>query len=190
MILIEEVLITDDIAQKSFACDLDACKGACCSAGDFGAPLEEEEISTIEALMPILRDYLSKESLEAIDKQGIAPYYDGMKKQGTALKSSGACVFLFNDDSGISWCLFEKLFREKTISFHKPISCHLYPIRIETNPQTGFQNMYYDVWDICAPALKKGDKESTPLYSFAKDAIVRKYGIEFYERLAQIAKRS
>lgn len=182
-------MINDDIANKPFACDLSACKGACCSAGDFGAPLDEDEIVIIEELMPQLLKYLPKTSIAAIDDQGIAPYYNGMKKKGTPLVDGGACAFLFNDASGISWCLFEKLYTEGKIAFQKPISCHLYPIRVETNPQTGFQNMHYDVWDICAPACEKGKKEETPLYLFAKDAIVRKYGEDFYERLSQIVNR-
>ncbi len=189
MILIEEILLTEEIANENFSCDLSVCKGACCSEGDFGAPLEKEEVLTIEQLMPVLEPYLSDESKAAIKDQGISPYYNEMKSQGTPLLKDESCAFLYKDKE-ISMCLFEKLFAEKKIDFLKPISCHLYPIRIDKNPQTGFISMHYDRWDICKPAILKGNKNKTPLYQFAKSALVRKYGQEFFDRFEQIATRS
>ena len=189
MILIDDILISDDIVKKKFACDLSACKGACCIEGDFGAPLSEDELLTIKKILPKVLPYLDKEAKEFIEAQGFSVYNDEAETHETNLLSDGACVFMGRNELGITFCSIEKAFYDNKIDFKKPISCHLYPVRVNQNKEAGFQALNYDKWDICSAACKRGKKEKIRVYEFVKEALIRKYGETFYDRLSQIADR-
>lgn len=179
MIIIQETLVSDDIFDKEFVCNLDACKGACCVEGDEGAYLEKEETKILKRIYPKIKDYLTKEGIKAIEKQG---YYvtneDGELK--TPLINSGPCAYI-NYENGIAICGIEKAYYDKKVKWKKPVSCHLYPIRI--SKVNGNDALNYERWKICKPACTHGKELNVPVFRFVKDAIIRKYGAEYYEAM-------
>lgn len=188
MIAIDDVLIADDIVIEHFVCDLTACKGACCWEGDFGAPVLKDEILAIDSNLETIKEELSDESIKLIEEFGWMDRFSDEQWEGTALHPDGSCVFLVKNAIGISMCGIEKAHREGKIDYQKPLSCHLYPIRVTRNPDLGFEAWNYDVWDICSAACTLGDKLKIPIYEFAKDAIIRAKGKDFYEALDGAAK--
>ena len=182
MYLIGPILVSDDIASEHFACNLTACKGACCWEGDFGAPLEEDELATLERIYPAVAPYLTNAGREAIAEQGA--YTINGDGHDTPLVDGAACAYMTLDATGTAQCGIEQAYNDGAVDWKKPISCHLYPIRINKNPQTGFEALNYDVWDICSAACSRGAREKIRIYEFAKPALVRKYGAEWYAQLA------
>lgn len=184
MILIEEKLISEDVLDVHFACNLTACKGACCVEGDEGAILEESELPVLEQIYPQVKPYLTPEGIEALEQQGF--YYlndEGAYK--TPLINGGPCAYVVYDQ-GIALCGIEKAYREGKIEWPKPVSCHLYPIRIHRVGD--YDALNYEKWNICQPACKQGKKLQIPVYRFVKDALIRKYGTSFYEALEATEK--
>jgi Fe-S-cluster containining protein len=182
MIQLESTIISDEIRDVYFCCDLAKCKGACCIEGDAGAPLEEEEISLLEDYIDDIKPFMVDEGIREVELMGIFDY-DAEGKFVTPLVNGGACVFVYRDD-GIARCAIEKAFQEKKIPFAKPISCHLYPIRIKQTPVNDLLN--YHKWPICQKALEKGHNEKIPLYSFLSGALIRKYGRTWYNKLVKL----
>jgi len=167
---------------------LDKCKGACCWEGDYGAPLEEEEIDILEQELESILPFLDEEGKKEIQQKGFFKYFKGLKKNGTALLPDGRCAFL-TMDNGIAKCGIEKAHESGATQFKKPISCHLYPIRVKKQPANGFEVLQYDRWDICSAACKLGDEKKVKIYQFLKDALIRKYGKEFYEQLDHMVEQ-
>jgi len=188
MIIIDEILISDAVVDEHFLCNLNACKGACCWKGDFGAPLEKAEMEKLEAIYEDLKSYLSAEGIAEIEKKGLFTFFEEPKEYGTSLLNNGACVYMTKDALGIAKCGIEQAYREGVTDFYKPISCHLYPIRVKKDENRAFEALNYDEWDICSAACTLGKKEKLPVYKFVKEALVRKYGIEFYEQLDETVK--
>lgn len=188
MLIIQEVLIQEDIVKEKFLCQLDACKGACCWEGDWGAPLEDDEIRILEDQHDKIKPFLDKKGIAVIENQGVATWYEEPEEYGTSLLDNGACAYMTIDKEGTAHCGIEQAYNAEAIDFKKPISCHLYPIRIESKPALNFEAMNYDRWDICSAACSNGKKAKLPVYRFAKDALIRKYGQEFYEELDAAAQ--
>jgi Fe-S-cluster containining protein len=188
MIIIDEILISTDIVEEQFMCNLEACKGACCWEGDWGAPLEPEEMKILDTQLETIKTFLSPASIELLERQGPYAYVPEIQKYGTSLHENGACVFLNFGKDGIARCGIEQAHLSGALEWLKPISCHLYPIRVSKNDETGFEALNYDRWDICSAACTKGRKEKMPVYKFAKTAIVRAYGQEFYDELEAAAR--
>ena len=187
MLVIQDILISDDIIEEKFFCDLNVCKGACCTEGDYGAPVEEEEIKNISAYNEVIGPFLPESSQKLLkDGNGFA-YYEDFSTWGTALHDDGACVYLTKDANGISLCGIELCHKEGLIPHNKPISCHLYPIRVTKNEYGNFEAWNYDEWDICSPACSYGEKLKVPVYVFLKEAIIRAKGNEFYKQLEEAA---
>ena len=180
MILIDNKIISDDVVEKQFVCNLDACKGACCWEGDSGAPLEKAELVILEEIYPKVKPFLTKKGIEVIEREGVYTYYKREEEYGTPLVDNAACAYLTYDE-GIAKCGIEKAQEAGVIDYKKPISCHLYPIRITSNET--FDAVNYDKWDICTAACSLGEKLEVPVYQFLKGALIRKYGEEFYEAL-------
>lgn len=187
MLVVQGNLVDPQLLKQTFACNLNACKGACCWEGDFGAPLETEELYILEEIIEKVKPYLTKEGLAVLKKEGLFTYYDENKEYGTPLINGGACAYMTYDKLGIARCGIEWAYRDGKIDYKKPISCHLYPIRITENHQQGFETLRYDEWDICSAACDNGAKQKIRVFEFAKDAIIRKYGEEFYEELTAAA---
>jgi hypothetical protein len=159
-------------------------------AGDFGAPLESAEILTIESNMDRILPELSKESQQKIENLGFHQWESEINSATTVLHDDGACVFMVRDESGIATCGIEKTYETGAIDFIKPISCHLYPIRVKKNRASGFEALNYDHWDICQPACSLGQALKMPLYQFVKDGLCRLYGTDFYDQLENAVKHA
>lgn len=183
MLIVDGKIVSEALFSNRFQCEISKCKGACCIEGDMGAPLEEAEVETIRDLMPILKPRLPKAGQNALDATGPAVQYKELKGMGTTLREDGACAFVKINERGVATCGIEEAYFEGLTSFRKPISCHLYPIRIEEGPQGIFEALNYDKWDICAPACAAGEKNNIKMYEFARDALIRKYGEAFYGAL-------
>jgi len=177
-------LISEDIIEKQFVCHLEHCRGACCKAGDTGAPLEQEEIPVIEKLLDKVLPYLPKKSQNKISREGFWKRDDDYELV-TNFHLSGDCVFVFYDENKILKCGFEQAYNDKKINWKKPVSCHLYPIRVERLRNHTALN--YHKWDICKQACKLGKELKVPIYRFVKDGLVRKFGSAFYDELDQVA---
>ncbi len=179
MIIVDDVLVSDEIKEIYFACNLQACKGDCCVLGDAGAPLEEEEIAILEDDVDDIVPFMTEAGLEVIKRIGVFEY-DTDGEYVTPLIDDVECAFVYLEN-GISYCAIEKAFLEGKIKFQKPVSCHLYPIRLsKVGPSTAIN---YHKWDICAPALLKGNQNGDPLYSYLKQPLIRKFGEDWYKKL-------
>jgi hypothetical protein len=182
MIQLDNTLISDDLRDVHFCCDLQQCKGACCVEGDGGAPLEEEEISLLEDYIDAITPFMVKKGIDTVDGTGVFDY-DAEGKYVTPLVFGNECCYVFFEE-GIARCAIEKAFREKVIPFPKPLSCHLYPARIKTGKHGDKVN--YHKWSICNKALENGMKLKLPLYKFLEDALIRKYGRAWYNKLVKL----
>ncbi len=190
MLIVQDKLISEDVIKVQFLCQLDACKGACCWEGDFGAPLEEEEMQTLQHIYPDIKPFLREEGIKAIEEQGLfVPFKDREKEfLGTTLINGRDCAYLTYEENGIAKCGIEKAYEAGATDFQKPVSCHLYPVRVTKNEETNFEALNYDRWDICSAACSAGKQASLPVYQFVKNALIRKYGESFYEELDALAK--
>ncbi len=179
MIIVDDVLVSNELKEIYFACNLKACKGDCCVLGDAGAPLEEEEIAILEDDIDEIKPYMTESGLKVIKQVGIFEY-DADGEYVTPLVDDIECAFVYLED-GISYCAIEKAFLEGKINFQKPISCHLYPIRLSKVGTATAIN--YHNWDICSPALISGNNIGDPLYSYLKQPLIRKFGAAWYDKL-------
>lgn len=184
MIQIDDTLISFDLLDQYFLCDLGKCKGICCIEGESGAPLEKEEEALLEEVLPVIWDDLTPKAQDVINKQGVA-YIDSDGDLVTSIVDGKNCVFTCNDADGICKCAIEKAYREGRTTFYKPISCHLYPVRITKYKK--FEAVNYHRWEICKVAEVLGKRERLPLYRFLKEPLIRKYGEEWYEALCECA---
>ena len=180
MIAIGQTLVSEDILEKKFVCDLNACKGACCVAGDSGAPLEKEEMDIMKKIWPKVKPYVPADGVEAIERQGTS-VVDSDGDDTTPLMDGKHCAFTFFEKYGTAKSSIEKAYLEGKIKFKKPISCHLYPIRV-TKTKSG-DALNYDRWDLCKPACKCGEKLDVPVYRFLKAPLERKYGKQWFAEL-------
>src|SRR5450432_1568064 len=190
MISIDHVLISDQVVEEHFVCDLIKCKGACCVDGDAGAPLENNELKELNDACKFVLPYLSKESVTELEQQG-KYIYNTEFGWVTPTVSSGTCAYGITDAGGIVKCGIEQAYNDGKISWRKPISCHLFPIRIKKS-KTGKADMvnYEPREDLCKAACSLGKKLKVPAYVFLKDAIIRKYGNDFYEALCATAQHN
>lgn len=180
MIVIDNTVISDDIADQYFVCELTKCKGACCIEGDMGAPLNEDELEKLEEVFPKVKPYLNKKGLDAIEKTGLYEQ-DADGDYVTPTVNGRECAYAIYDPKGILKCGIEQAFLDKKITFRKPISCYLYPIRITKYDH--FDALNYDRWHICRPACENGRELGVPLYKFLKDPLITKYGEKWYGEL-------
>lgn len=183
MIEVDDKLLSADLFEKRFVCDLNACKGACCIDGDSGAPLTEEEVSIIEDNLDAIMPYMREEGINEVNKQGVF-YMDFENEPVTTLVNNNECAFVYFDDNGIAKCAIEKANREGKINFKKPISCHLYPIRVAKLRM--YTAVNYHQWSICSDACKLGEQLNIKVYQFLKEPIIRKWGEDFYKELEKI----
>ena len=184
MLQIDDTIISLDLLDEYFVCDLDTCKGICCIEGDDGAPLEDSEVLIIEKLLPVIWDDLTEKSKEVIKLQGVS-YIDDDGEPVTSIVHGAECVFTYTDESGKCKCAIEKAFREGKTDFYKPISCHLYPVRLRK--YNDYVAVNYHRWKVCNCARKLGNKLSVPVYLFLKEPLIRKFGEEWFEQLEMAA---
>ncbi len=188
MISIGDVLVSDQVIEENFVCDLIKCKGACCVEGDAGAPLDNKELKEINEAYTSVIPYLSQESKIAIEQQG-KYIYDKEFEWVTPTVNSGMCAYGITDEKGIVKCGIEQAYNDGKISWKKPLSCHLFPIKIKKSKtgKTDFVN-YEPREDLCKAACSLGKKLKVPVHLFLKDALIRKYGNDFYEALCATAE--
>ncbi|MGM0621136.1 MAG: DUF3109 family protein [Bacteroidota bacterium] len=185
MIEIGRTIISRDVFEKKFVCDLLKCKGACCVEGDSGAPLTRKESKIIEQAYPKFKKYLPKKHQDAVKKQGFS-FIDSDGDIVTPLVNKKQCAYTFYDEKGIMKCGIEKAFSEGEITFRKPVSCHLFPIRITEYKR--FDAVNYEELDICKPGLVCGEALQVPLYKFLKEPLIRKYGEDWFKKVEVAAE--
>lgn len=190
MIAIDNVLVSDELINEAFVCDLHACKGACCVDGDAGAPLEPKELKKIDEVFDKVLPYLGKKSVDEINRQG-RYVYDKEFGWVTPTIDGAICVYGIKDESGIVKCGIEQAYLDGKVQWKKPISCHLFPVIVKksSDGETEFAN-YQPREDHCKAACALGKKLKVPVYQFLKEPLVRKFGTEFYEALDATAKHT
>ena len=180
MIQIDDVLVSVDCLSEKFCCDLEACKGICCVEGDAGAPVGLDEVAGIEEALPEVWPMLSASAQAVIDRQGVA-YTDEEGDLVTSIVNGKDCVFTCYDEAGHCYCALEKAYREGRTAFFKPLSCHLYPIRLKKIGDGVALN--YHRWEVCRMAVEKGRRLNLPVYRFLKEPLARRFGEAWYAEL-------
>lgn len=182
---VNDKVVSTQLFEQKFVCDLNACKGACCVNGDSGAPITFEEIDLLEEDLDQIKPYMREEGIAAVEETGVF-YMDIENEPVTTLVNGHECAFVFFDEKGITKCAIEEAYNQGKTTFKKPVSCHLYPIRVMNFHEK--KALTYNEWDICAPACACGDKLDVPVYKFLKEPIIRAFGEEFYTELDIAAK--
>jgi hypothetical protein len=190
MIIIDDILISDEVVEEQFVCNLEKCKGGCCEDGDAGAPLENWEKKEVEKYYSSATKYMSAEGLAEVAKQGIF-IHDKEFGWVTPLVNNGICAYGKKDKQGVIQCAFEQAYNNGEIAWKKPLSCHLFPIKISKSKED--KNLQYVNYepreDLCKAACHLGKQLKVPAYIFLKEALVRKYGEEFYQTLDAAAEQ-
>jgi hypothetical protein len=186
MIVLQNTVLSDDLKDKFFVCNLEKCKGACCVEGDLGAPLEKEELPILAEVYEHVRPYMSQEGINAVANQGL--YVEDFEGDySTPTIGDRECAYAIYDDNLTLKCAIEQAYLDGKISWKKPISCHLYPIRI--TKYDGFEALNYDRWEICNPACSFGMELGVPVYKFLREPLVRKYGEEWFQELEVMVEK-
>ena len=180
MIQIDDVLVSLDVLDQYFCCDLNVCHGECCIEGDAGAPVELDEVAELENVLDVVWDDLSMEARIVINKQGVV-YTDSEGDLVTSIVNNKDCVFTCYDEHGCCYCAIEKAYRAGKTNFYKPVSCHLYPIRVKDFGE--FKGINYHRWDVCKAAVLLGKKLNLRVYQFLKEPLIRKFGQLWYNEL-------
>jgi hypothetical protein len=187
VIVIDKILISDEILEEQFVCDLNKCKGGCCEDGDSGAPLANEELDEVKSAFDKIKPFLTPEGVKELDRTGLYRY-DREFGWVTPTINGEICAYGFRDKKGVIKCAFEEAYNQKLISWKKPISCHLYPIRTKQSKYNDHEMMNYEPREtMCSPACELGRQLKVPVYQFLKESIIRKYGTSFYTALEKIA---
>lgn len=184
MIQIDDTVVSEVLLERKFVCNLKACKGACCVEGDAGAPLDKEELKELEKVYPIVRSYLSDQSNKALEKDLYTIDDDG--EYVTTLVNGKECAYVIFEEDGTSKCGIEQAYLDGKINWKKPISCHLFPVRL--TKYENFTAVNYAYWDICDDACVLGEQLGVKTYQFLKEPLVRKFGEKWFEELELVDK--
>jgi hypothetical protein len=183
-ILDEKYLLSEDIFDVDFVCNLKACKGSCCWEGDYGAPLDKDEPDILSRIYKDIKPYLTPAGIKAIEEQG-KYVLDDDDDLSTTLIDDGPCAYINYTEDGTACCGIEKAFLDGKTDFRKPISCHLYPIRLRNLPD--YIALNYEKWDICSAACQLGKELKVPVYQFLKEPLIRRFGEDFYKKVEEMA---
>ena len=186
MFQLGKTIISEDILEKEFVCNLSACKGECCIAGDAGAPLLKEETKILEKIYSKIKPFLRSEGIASIEQQGTWVTSDFGELE-TPLVNDAECAYVIFDEKGTALCGIEEAYNQKIIDWKKPISCHLYPVRVQDYSE--FSALNYHQWDICNSACSLGKELQVPIYIFLKEALIRRFGENWYQELTNIAEQ-
>ncbi|MBE7647284.1 DUF3109 family protein [Tenacibaculum finnmarkense] len=186
MFQLGKTLVSESIIDTDFVCNIASCKGACCIDGDAGAPLEDEETKILEDIYPQIKPFLRQEGIDAIEKQGTWVTGDFGEAE-TPLINGADCAYVIFDDKNTALCAIEEAYNQGIVDWKKPVSCHLYPVRIKQYSE--FSAVNYDKWDICDDACSLGKELQVPVYKFVKQALVRKFGQNWYDELEEVAEK-
>lgn len=185
MFQLGKTIVSEDIINKDFVCNLSACKGQCCIDGDAGAPLDEAETQILKAIYPKIKPYLRLEGIAAIEAQGTHITTE-LGELETPLINGADCAYVIFDDKKVAMCAIEEAYNQGDIEWKKPVSCHLYPVRVKD--YTEFSAVNYHRWPICDDACILGKELQVPVYKFVKEALIRKFGEDWYTELEKMAK--
>ena len=191
MIVIDNILVSDDVVEKQFVCDLNKCKGGCCEEGDAGAPLDDEELDIILEMYEKVKPYLSEAAISEIERKGKYTFH---REFGWVTPTLGndkeICVYGKRDEKGIIKCAFEQAYYDGVIPWKKPVSCHLFPIIAHKGKTGEYNRVNYEPREkLCNPACALGKKLEVPTYEFLKEPLIRKFGQDFYDALDKVAKK-
>ncbi|OUS01397.1 hypothetical protein A9Q86_06320 [Flavobacteriales bacterium 33_180_T64] len=186
MFQLGKTIVSEAIIEKDFVCNLSACKGACCIDGDAGAPLDAEEVQILKDIYPNVKPFLRQEGIKVIEQQGTSVVTDFGDFE-TPLINGADCAYVIFDDKNTALCGIEEAYNQGEVSWKKPVSCHLYPIRVKDYSE--FSAVNYDKWDICDDACTLGKELQVPVYKFVKEALVRKFGEDWYAELEKVAEK-
>lgn len=184
MVQVGDVIVSVDCLTERFCCDLDACHGICCVEGEAGAPVTMDEVGELENILDDVWPELSAAAQAVIDKQGVA-YTDSDGDLVTSIVNGKDCVFTCYE-GGCCFCAAERAFRAGCTAWCKPVSCALYPIR-EQRLSNGLVALNYHRWDVCRPAVKKGEMLDLPVYRFLREPLERRFGKAWYAELEEVA---
>lgn len=184
MFQIGKTIVSEDLIEKDFVCNLSACHGGCCVDGDAGAPLTTEETKILEEIYPQVKPFLRKKGIEAIESKGTWVHGDDDDLETPLIDGKDCAYVIFDGKTAL--CGIEQAYNQGIISWKKPVSCHLYPVRVKE--YSSFSAVNYNRWDICSPACVLGKELEVPVYKFVKEALIRKFGAEWYEELETVAK--
>lgn len=186
MFQLGKTIVSEEIIENDFVCNLSACKGACCVDGDAGAPLEDKETEILVDVYAKVKPFLRAEGIKVIEDAGAFVKGDDGEWE-TPLVNGSECAYVFFDDKKIAKCGIEEAYNQGKITWKKPISCHLYPIRIREYTELTAVN--YHKWQICDPACSLGEELKVPVYKFVKEALIRKFGKVWYSELEIVAEQ-
>lgn len=184
MFQLGKTIVSEDLIEKDFVCNLSACKGECCIAGEAGAPVLEDETKILEAIYPKVKPFLRPEGIAAIEAQGTHIVSD-LDELETPLVHGKECAYVTFSENGIAGCGIEDAYNAGEVDFRKPISCHLYPVRVQDYSE--FAAVNYHKWPICDDACSLGKELQVPVYKFVKEALIRKFGENWYAELEKVA---
>ncbi|MEJ1221635.1 DUF3109 family protein [Sediminicola sp. 1XM1-17] len=185
MFQLGKTLVSEEIIEKDFVCNLNACKGGCCVDGEAGAPLEDKETDLLVNIYSDVKPFLRPEGIAAIEEQGaFVKGEDG--EWETPLVNGSECAYVIFSENGITKCGLEEAYNQGATKWKKPVSCHLYPVRVKE--YTSFTAVNYHKWEICDPACSLGAELQVPIYKFVKEALIRKFGNKWYAELEEVAK--
>ena len=187
MFQIGKTIVSEEILENDFVCNLNACKGACCIDGEYGAPLEANETKILASIFDDVKPYLRKEGVAAIEEQGaFVKGEDG--EWETPLINKSECAYVVFSEEGIAKCGLEEAYNDGATAWKKPISCHMYPVR--TREYSEFTAVNYHRWEICDPACSLGNELKVPIFKFVKEALIRKFGEDWYSELEEVAREN
>ena len=184
MFQLNKTIVSEEILQKEFVCNLSGCKGACCVDGDAGAPLDEAETKILQEIYPKVKPFLRPEGIKAIEEQGTFVVGEDGEFETTLIEGKDCAYVIF--DKKVALCGIEQAYNQGLIDWKKPVSCHLYPVRVKD--YSDFAAVNYHKWHICSDACSLGKELEVPIYKFVKEALVRKFGIQWYEELEKVAQ--
>ncbi len=185
MLQIGDILVSLELLERYFCCDLSACRGACCIEGDAGAPVTPDEEQRLREVLPEIRNDLTHKAQRIIDRQGVA-YRDPEGELVTTIVDGRDCAFACRGADGTCLCAIDRAFRQGRVGWRKPFSCYLYPLRIKEFPT--FTAINYHRWDICRPAEAHGRKLGIRLYQFVKEPLIERFGADWYAELCEVAE--
>ncbi|WP_452223998.1 DUF3109 family protein [Lacinutrix chionoecetis] len=185
MFQLGKTIVSEAIIENDFVCNLSACKGACCIDGDAGAPLTEDEAKILNDIYPKVKPFLRQKGIDAIEAQGTSIKTDFGELE-TPLINGADCAYVIFDKKNTALCAIEEAYNQGEVTWKKPVSCHLYPIRVKD--YTEFSAVNYDKWEICDDACSLGKELQVPVYKFVKEALIRKFGADWYSQLENVAQ--
>ena len=185
MVKLGKTIVSEDLIEKDFVCNLSKCKGECCVSGVAGAPLEKDETTILKEIYPKLKPFLRSEGVSAIAAQGTS-VKSNLGELETPLVNNSECAYLIFNEKNIACCGIEEAYNKGVVDWKKPISCHLYPVRVKEYSE--FAAVNYHKWVICDDACSLGNELKVPVYKFVKEALIRKFGTNWYLELEKVAQ--